>query len=159
VGPISPQKKGHGIAVTHQLLSSRYSFTQDSTINIPWWRKKEGQWVVGVRERKRGMDGWGRSTTPLAIFVLLDSVGPFWLGNVNQRGKAPTGPRALLNPLNGGPPKRHPPQSDLSSSLTHHAPILLPFPLPFRPPRLPLSIAWAHLPQLSHTACLLHRAK
>src|SRR5260221_6912455 len=28
----------------------------------------------------------------------------------------PTGPRALLNSLNGGPPKRHPPQSDLSSS-------------------------------------------
>jgi hypothetical protein len=32
-------------------------------------------------------------------------------------GKAPpTGPRALLNSLNGCPPKRHPPQSDLSSS-------------------------------------------
>ena len=32
-------------------------------------------------------------------------------------GKAPpTGPRALLHSLNGGPSKRHPPQSDLSSS-------------------------------------------
>ncbi|KAH9988081.1 hypothetical protein BJV74DRAFT_468753 [Russula compacta] len=32
-------------------------------------------------------------------------------------GKAPpTGPRALLNSLNGGPPKRHPPQADPSSS-------------------------------------------
>ena len=32
-------------------------------------------------------------------------------------GKAPpTGPRALLNSLNGCPSKRHPPQSDLSSS-------------------------------------------
>ncbi|KAI0269560.1 hypothetical protein BGY98DRAFT_1101126 [Russula aff. rugulosa BPL654] len=35
-------------------------------------------------------------------------------------GKAPpTGPRALLNSLNGGPSKRHPPQSDLSSSSPH----------------------------------------
>jgi len=34
-----------------------------------------------------------------------------------KAGKAPpTGPRALLNSLNGCPPKRHPPQSELSSS-------------------------------------------
>jgi hypothetical protein len=102
--------------VTRQLLSYRYSFTQDRTINIPWWRRKGGQCMVGVRERKKV--GWGRSATPLTIFVLLDNVGPFWLGNVNQGGKAPTSPQALLNLLNGGTPKRHPPQSDLSSSHT-----------------------------------------
>ena len=40
-----------------QLLSSRYSFTRDSTVYIPWRRKKEGQCImVGVRERKRDMD-------------------------------------------------------------------------------------------------------
>ncbi|KAI0301235.1 hypothetical protein BC826DRAFT_988269 [Russula brevipes] len=33
-----------------------------------------------------------------------------------SRKAPPTGPRALLNSLNGCPPKRHPPQSDLSSS-------------------------------------------
>ena len=61
--------------VTRQLLSYRYSFTQDRTIYIPWWRKKEGQFMVGVRERNKV--GRGRSTTPLTIFVLFDNVGPF----------------------------------------------------------------------------------
>jgi hypothetical protein len=37
--------------VIRQRLSSQYSFSQDSTIYIPWWRKKPGQCMVGVREK------------------------------------------------------------------------------------------------------------
>ena len=36
------------------------------------------------KERERNKVGWGRSTTPLTIFALLDDVGHFWLDNVNQ---------------------------------------------------------------------------
>ena len=123
VGPVSPQKNGQ---VIRQLLSSQYSFNQDSTIHIPWWRKKPGR-IWWECERKRGtwiFEAQNESTR-------REDQG--WLGSVSntigdirsppQRrrllarrcqprlevSKAPTSSRVLLNSLNGGPPKRHPP--------------------------------------------------
>ena len=42
--------------VIRQLLSSQYSFSQDGTICIPWWRKKPGRCMVEVREEIGDMD-------------------------------------------------------------------------------------------------------
>lgn len=54
------------------------------------------------------------STVSSSPLLVLDNVGLF--GSIMSGKAPPTGPRALLNSLNGCPSKRHPPQSDLSSS-------------------------------------------
>jgi hypothetical protein len=57
------------------------------------------------------------SSTTLSRYSLSSSSTTSASFGSIMSGKAPpTGPRALLNSLNGCPSKRHPPQSDLSSS-------------------------------------------
>ena len=85
-------------------------------------RGKRGGDVAGVdltrpKTSVNKEQGWlARSTTLSRYSLSSSSTSSASFGSIMSGKAPPTGPRALLNSLNGGPSKRHPPQSDLSSS-------------------------------------------
>ena len=84
--------------------------------------------MVGERGEKDGkwtLDNWG--TTPMSTMTGYSD--RLYYDTILYHGKVPpTGPRILLNSLNGGVPHCH---------TSHCSPFLLPYPLPPRPQRPP----------------------
>jgi hypothetical protein len=79
-----------------------------------FWVDLKTLWPGPQRVSTRNKTSLAASSTVLSLSSSSTTSASFGLA---MSGKAPpTGPRALLNSLNGCPSKRHPPQSDLSSS-------------------------------------------
>ena len=88
VGLSTPRREKNTRSLSESLDKIGCKKVGESVVRVRETREKEGNgWFEAQNECQQGERnkvGWGRSTTPLTIFALLDDVGHFWLDNVNQ---------------------------------------------------------------------------